>query len=154
MTARAHSDHPAGVAPGTPAGSAMSPAIPGWRGDVAAPDPSAPLGGSGEASPPATAASPVAGGGQTRAAGVWEARPAARFHPLAAAMSEDRGPDSLDAHVRRLMKDLGLLGYHTNDSRRSQGGFPDWMIAGPRGVLFRELKREGKNPTASAAGVA
>jgi hypothetical protein len=31
---------------------------------------------------------------------------------IAAAMSEDRGPDSLDAHVRRLMKDLGLWGYH------------------------------------------
>jgi hypothetical protein len=62
-------------------------------------------------------------------------------------MSEDRGPDSLDAHVRRLMKDLNLRGYHTRDSRRSPSGYPDWTIAGRRGVLFRELKREGKDPT-------
>ena len=67
---RAHSDHPAGVAPGIPAGSATSPAIPGWHGDVAAPGPSAPPGGSGQVSPAtATAASPVAGGGQVPAAG-------------------------------------------------------------------------------------
>ena len=66
---RAHSDHPAGVAPGIPAGSATSPAIPGWRGDVAAPDPSAPLGGSGQASAPTAVASPSAGAGQVPAAG-------------------------------------------------------------------------------------
>ena len=77
-----------------------------------------------------------------------EARPAARFHTLAAAMSEDRGRNSLDWHVRKLMKDLGLLGYHTKDSRGSREGYPDWTIVGSR-TLFRELKREGKNPTAA-----
>jgi hypothetical protein len=56
-------------------------------------------------------------------------------------MSEDRGPDSLDAHVRKLMKDLGLLAFHTRDSRRSEQGYPDWTIVGKR-VLFRELKTQ------------
>jgi hypothetical protein len=62
-------------------------------------------------------------------------------------MTEDRGPDSLNAHVRRLMKDLGLMGYHTLRSLGSEPGYPDWTICGPQGVLFRELKRQGKNPT-------
>ena len=57
-------------------------------------------------------------------------------------MSEDRGPDSLDAHVRKLMADLGLRGYHTHDARRSAAGYPDWTIVGAHGVLFRELKRQ------------
>lgn len=78
-----------------------------------------------------------AGGNQRRAAGV----PLAGSKAIAAAMSEDKGPDSLDAHVRRLMKDLNLRGYHTHDSRRSPSGFPDWVIVG-RGVLYRELKSE------------
>ena len=133
---RTHSDHPAGVAPVSPAGPATSPAIPGWHGDVAAPDPSAPPGGSGQASPPATATSPVAGAGQTRAAGVWEARPAARFHTLAAAMSEAE----LEEHVRAICNDLGVLRIHVYNSRGTTPGVPDDILVGPRGILWRELK--------------
>lgn len=61
---------------------------------------------------------------------------------IAAAMTEDRGPNSLDAQVRTIVKGLGLLAYHTKDSRRSAKGYPDWTIVGKRGVLFRELKTQ------------
>jgi hypothetical protein len=61
---------------------------------------------------------------------------------IARAMSEDRGPDSLDAHVRRYFKDLALRAMHPKDSRRSEKGYPDWTIVGPLGVLFWELKTE------------
>src|SRR6185437_7483375 len=69
---------------------------------------------------------------------------------IARAMSEDRGPDSLDAHVRKLMKDLGLTGFHVeksldvekNRKNVSVKGWVDWTIRGPRGVLFRELKSQ------------
>jgi hypothetical protein len=63
-------------------------------------------------------------------------------NPAAAAMPEDRGPDSLDAHVRRLMADLGLFGYHTRNSKWSAAGWPDWVIIGRGGILYRELKAE------------
>ena len=50
----------------------------------------------------------------------------------------------LEVHVRAIIKDLGLLGYHTRDSRGSAKGFPDWTICGAR-VMFRELKtKRGK----------
>lgn len=60
---------------------------------------------------------------------------------VAAVMLEDRGPDSLDAHVRKLMKDFGLDGIHIRNPVGSRKGFPDWEIWGTS-ILYRELKTE------------
>lgn len=47
----------------------------------------------------------------------------------------------LERAVRDLLKRHGLYGYHTTDSRWSTArGFPDWVIIGRRGILWRELK--------------
>lgn len=46
----------------------------------------------------------------------------------------------LEREVRRLLEERGLYGYHAPDSRRAAAGFPDWVIIGKRGVLWRELK--------------
>lgn len=53
----------------------------------------------------------------------------------------------LEQIVADLCRTLGVLRYHTHRSQHSPAGFPDDVIAGPGGTLFRELKREGKNPT-------
>ena len=53
----------------------------------------------------------------------------------------------LDEHVRQLAALYGLAAYHTRDSRGSAAGFPDWVIAGPGGVLFRENKRQDGTST-------
>jgi hypothetical protein len=44
------------------------------------------------------------------------------------------------ANVLLLADYLHLLAYHDNDPRRNLAGFPDLVIAGPRGVIFAELK--------------
>jgi len=50
-------------------------------------------------------------------------------------------------HVRDAARWLGLLEYHTRDSRGSTPGFPDLVLAGPGGLIFRELKSETGRPT-------
>jgi len=46
------------------------------------------------------------------------------------------------ASVREMAVALGYLVYHTHDSRRSEGGWPDVAIAGHGRLLVRELKRQ------------
>src|SRR5579859_7043562 len=53
----------------------------------------------------------------------------------------------LDELVRCIARDLGLKRYHTWNSQKSERGFPDLVIAGKNGILFRELKMEAKKPT-------
>jgi hypothetical protein len=49
--------------------------------------------------------------------------------------------DELMEQIRALCSDLRLHAFHVRDSRRSVGpGFPDLVIAGPGGLLFRECK--------------
>ena len=43
--------------------------------------------------------------------------------------------------VRELCGVYRLLCYHTQDSRRSEAGFPDLVIVGKR-ILYRELKSQ------------
>lgn len=54
----------------------------------------------------------------------------------------------LTEQVRQYARDLGIeLRYHTHRSQHSPAGFPDEVLLGRRGILFRELKRQGKHPT-------
>lgn len=49
---------------------------------------------------------------------------------------------TLQGRVEMLAKELGWLFYHTHDSRRSQAGFPDIVLAHPETgrLVVRELK--------------
>lgn len=54
--------------------------------------------------------------------------------------------EDLEREVVKYARVLGLLRYHTHRSQHSPAGFPDEVLVGSR-VLFRELKRAGKDPT-------
>ena len=60
---------------------------------------------------------------------------------IAKAMKEDRGKGSLDYHVRDILKDLGLWGFHPLISIGSRKGWPDWTFIG-KWIMYRELKTE------------
>lgn len=70
-----------------------------------------------------------------------------RPDPRAAAMSEDRGPDSLEANLRRLMAKYGIWGFHPRNSIGSEKGWVDWVLLGPAGAIFAELKSESGQPS-------
>lgn len=48
--------------------------------------------------------------------------------------------EELQSDILSLAGRMGVLCYHTYDSRRSQRGWVDLVLLGSRGVLFRELK--------------
>lgn len=47
----------------------------------------------------------------------------------------------LEALIAGACKQLGLLRWHTHNSKHSPKGWVDDVIAGPGGTLFRELKK-------------
>jgi len=53
----------------------------------------------------------------------------------------------LQAAVEQMCRLLQLRHYHSWTSIHSGRGFPDLVIAGPSGVLWRELKRQKEHPT-------
>lgn len=63
---------------------------------------------------------------------------------LAKAMPEA----TLEQNVADACRALRLLRYHTFRSQHSPSGFPDDVIVGPARMIYRELKREGRDPTA------
>src|SRR5690606_30546187 len=63
----------------------------------------------------------------------------AAAHPPATAATADMTEAQLQANVLELCRWLGLLVYHTYDSRRSHRGWPDLAIVGTH-LMVRELK--------------
>lgn len=49
----------------------------------------------------------------------------------------------LNTHVVVMLAQRQLFGYHVRNSVGSARGWPDWVILGPGGIIFRELKTEG-----------
>lgn len=63
------------------------------------------------------------------------------------------GEADFQAELIRAAKRMGWRAYHTHDSRRSEEGFPDLVLASrtQRRVIYAELKRPGEDPTEAQA---
>ncbi len=59
----------------------------------------------------------------------------------------DMSEEKLEEAVRGICNDLGVIRVHHRDSRRTTSGWPDDVLIGPGGLLFRELKRTGGKTT-------
>ena len=55
---------------------------------------------------------------------------------------------ALQDAVIKLCKLLGIWHYHAYQPKRDNAGWPDLVLIGRRGAIFRELKRDGQQPTA------
>lgn len=54
---------------------------------------------------------------------------------------------AFQTQVEQMCSWMGLTYYHTHNSQHSSPGFPDLVIVGANGVIFRELKSETGKPT-------
>lgn len=80
----------------------------------------------------------------------WRDVPDCPLAPALQAMAEDKGDESVEAHLRAYLRDFGLtLAYHPwrQHAKRAREGWPDWSLAGPGGFMVRELKRQREKPT-------
>jgi hypothetical protein len=59
---------------------------------------------------------------------------------VSSALCPFRDEQHFQDEVMRLARVLGMLAYHPFRSQKSVPGFPDTVIVGARGVLYRELK--------------
>jgi hypothetical protein len=59
----------------------------------------------------------------------------------------------LEEHIRKLCTDLGTVRFHVRDSRGMTPGFPDDLLVGSRGLLWRECKTQKGKLTAAQAEV-
>ena len=104
--------------------------------------------------PPPSATPRAEGGAQTPAGSLHTQCPLSAGHLLMAArMPEDKGDDSVEAHLRWYLSEkhgYGIdLAYHAwrQHARKAKEGWPDWAITGPGGAMIRELKRQDEDPT-------
>lgn len=63
----------------------------------------------------------------------------------------EKGTGGLEEAVRELAEALGVVRVHQLRSEGTHPGFPDDVLIGARGVLWRELKREGGRVTPAQA---
>ena len=68
----------------------------------------------------------------------WRGSDWAPIHPAPDEMPESEWLD----RVRTLARQRGWITYHTYDSRRSESGFPDLVMARWGQLVFAELKRQ------------